>query len=112
MCRRSLNRRTSGPVEGSPRQFTSGEKDSHGRWSPDGNTIALISNRDENHPQIFTIPAAGGEATALTNFPEGSIGSFKWSPDGTMLAVSFRETDPEWTKQAKQNREQTGAPIR
>jgi dipeptidyl aminopeptidase/acylaminoacyl peptidase len=100
------------PAEkGSPRQFTSGEKDSHGRWSPDGKTIAFISNRDETPPQIFTIPASGGEATTLTKFPEGSIGSFKWSPDGTMLAVSFRETDPEWTEEAKQKREQTGASL-
>lgn len=92
---------------GKPRQFTSGGKDGHGRWSPDGETIAFVSDRDD-HPQIFTMPATGGEAVPLTEFPEGTIGGFKWSPDGNSLAVQFRETDPEWTKEAKEKRKETG----
>ena len=66
---------------GKPRQFTSGGKDAHGRWSPDGETIAFFSGRDESKPNIYTMPAAGGEATPLTQFPEGTISSFRWSPD-------------------------------
>ena len=56
--------------KGEPRQFTSGGKDGHARWSPDGETIAFLSGREQPKPQIFTIPASGGEATALTSFPE------------------------------------------
>ena len=93
---------------GEPRQFTSGGKDGHGRWSPDGKTVAFISGRDKPKPQIYTIPADGGEAKKLTNFPEGSLADFKWSPDGTMLAVKFREAEPEWTTEAKKKREETG----
>ena len=59
--------------------------------------------------QIFLISATGGEAAPLTRFPEGSIKSFKWSPDGRMLAVAYRETHAERTSDAKQEREKTGA---
>ncbi len=94
---------------GQARQFSSGDKDGHGRWSPDGSQIAFVSGRDESKPNIFMIPADGGEAVALTDLPEGKIGSFRWSPDGTMLAVSFRETPPEWTAAAKKEREDSKA---
>ena len=97
--------RTSGLV---PRQFTAGGKDSHPRWSPDGSRIAFIGARTKHRPQLFTIGADGGEAVALTRFDEGSIGTFKWSPDGRTIAVSFRAQDPEWTEQAKKDREPKG----
>ena len=37
---------------GSPRPLTSGGKDGHGRWSPDGKSIAFISNRTKGQPQL------------------------------------------------------------
>jgi dipeptidyl aminopeptidase/acylaminoacyl peptidase len=89
-----------------PRQFTHGGKDGHPRWSPDGRRIAFTSGRDKPKQQIWTIPAEGGEASALTKFPEGSIGDFKWSPDGKLIAASFREQDPDWTEEAKKNRKE------
>ena len=91
-----------------PRQFTSGGKDSHPRWSPDGRRIAFTSGREKPKPQIWVIPATGGEATSLTKFPEGSLGDFKWSPDGKSIAASFREQDPEWTEDAKKERKEKG----
>jgi dipeptidyl aminopeptidase/acylaminoacyl peptidase len=94
-----------------PRQFTSGKRDSHGRWSPDGKQIASISARDKPKPQIFLMAASGGEATSLTRFPEGAIKSFRWSPDGGMLAVAFRETEADRTKEAEKAREQSGASV-
>jgi dipeptidyl aminopeptidase/acylaminoacyl peptidase len=89
-------------------QFTGGGKDSHGRWSPDGSYIAFISQREKHKPQIYLINADGGEAKRLTNFPEGSIASFKWSPTGGYLAVSFRQQHPDWTQAAKKQREENG----
>lgn len=91
-----------------PAQFTSGGKDRHPRWSPDGSKIAFISGRDKPAQQIHLLAASGGEAVALTKFPEGSIGTFKWSPDGTMLAVSFREIAGELTERAKKERDEKG----
>ncbi len=96
---------------GAPRQFTASGKDRHARWSPDGRTIALIAERDDSPPQIYTIPAEGGEATPLTGFPEGTFSGFLWSPDGRRLAVAFRETAPEWTREAAREREETGGSI-
>lgn len=90
------------------RQFTVGGKDGHGRFSPDGRHIAFVSSRDKSPQQLWLIPRTGGEALQLTNFPEGSIAEFRWSPDGRSIAVSFREQDPDWTEKARKERETKG----
>ena len=91
-----------------PRQFTNGGKDSHPRWSPDGHRIAFIGARTKGKPQIFVINTDGGEALALTGLPEGSIGGFAWSPDGRLIALSFRGQDPGWTTEAAKERKDKG----
>ncbi|MHC4763788.1 MAG: S9 family peptidase [Planctomycetota bacterium] len=100
--------RNAGGAWGEPRQFTNGGKDSHPRWSPDGSRIAFIGARDKHKPQLFAMSAQGGEATALTRLDEGSIGGFRWSPDGRLIAMSFRAQDPRWTEEAKKKREEQG----
>ncbi|MHC4304875.1 MAG: S9 family peptidase [Planctomycetota bacterium] len=95
-------------VWGEPRQFTNGGKDTYPRWSPDGSRIAFIGARDKHKPQVFAMSAEGGEATALTELPEGSIGAMRWSPDGQFIAISFRAQDPQWTQDAKKQREEKG----
>lgn len=93
-------------LEGKIIQWTQGEEScSHGRWSSDGSQIAFISGRDKPSSQIFIISTNGGEAKKLTKFPEGSISGFKWSPDGTMLAASFRESLAGDSEEAKKERE-------
>ena len=94
--------------ESAPRQFTSAGKDSHPRWSPCGSKIAFIGGRDKHRPQIYTIDADGGEATVLTDFPEGSLTSFEWAPDGSGMAAVFREQDPDWTEAAIKDRKDKG----
>ncbi|MDB4614110.1 S9 family peptidase [bacterium] len=90
-------------------QFTSGDSDSHPRWSPAGDCIAFISGRNDEAQNLFVIAADGGEAVQLTHFPEGSISSFQWSPDGRRIEVAFRPREQQWTKAAAEERKQTGA---
>ncbi|RLE34400.1 S9 family peptidase, partial [Candidatus Acetothermia bacterium] len=54
---------------GKPRQITHGKhSDLNPRFSPDGKTIAFLSNReDEKQPQIYLLPTDGGEARKLTD---------------------------------------------
>lgn len=81
---------------GEPRRFTVGNHvDSHPRWSPDGQQIAFLSNReDEKQQQIYLIPFSGGEARQLTELM-GKFASFSWSPDGSRLLCQFRKKDPD-----------------
>jgi len=68
-----------------PRQFTNGGKmDCLPRYSPDGETMAFISNRS-GKAQIYLIRLGGGEARQLTNMPNG-VSGFSWSPDGIQIA--------------------------
>ncbi|MDZ7261759.1 MAG: S9 family peptidase [candidate division KSB1 bacterium] len=72
---------------GEPRQLTTSPKADHTpRFSPDGQTIAFISAREET-PQIYLIPMSGGEATKLSNISTGASGVI-WSPDGNYLAFT------------------------
>ena len=76
------------------RQFTYGKwADTRPRWSPDGQTIAFLSNRgNEEQAQIHLILLDGGEARPLTDL-KGSFADFEWSPDGTKLVCQFRKKD-------------------
>ena len=96
-------------LDGEVQQWTQGENGAgHGRWSPDGCRIAFISGREKPASQIFLLSVKGGEARKLTSLPEGSIAGFKWSPDGKLIAFSFREQHPDWTEKAKKEREEKG----
>jgi dipeptidyl aminopeptidase/acylaminoacyl peptidase len=85
-------------VDGSSpaREFTSGEKqDLAPRWSPDGSSLAFISNRERKAKQLYVIPTAGGEGRRLTDLDE-DVTEPVWSPDGTRLAFSTRVRDPAY----------------
>jgi dipeptidyl aminopeptidase/acylaminoacyl peptidase len=88
--------------EGEPRRFTMGDQvDAQPRWSPDGKSIAFISNRqEEKQPQLYLIPFGGGEARKLTDL-QGEFGPFEWSPDGKRLVLQFRRKDPEAIEREK-----------
>jgi dipeptidyl aminopeptidase/acylaminoacyl peptidase len=69
------------------RRLTSAQaQDTGPRWSPDGRTIAFISNRSGSS-QIWTINTSGGEAAQRSDFPI-DVDNVQWSPDGTRFAFS------------------------
>jgi len=69
--------------------------DEHGlAWSPDGKQIAFLSDREKKDQlQLYTAPAAGGQARQLTHLT-GFLQGPSWSPDGKRLAILFTENAP------------------
>ena len=107
------------PADGSTaaRQLTVGARsDTTPRWSPDGRTLAFLSDRsavlqaggggakpgkaeapDEGGTQVWLLPFAdGGEARPLTDLPKDASG-ISWSPDGRRLCIvsGATSTEPE-----------------
>src|SRR5437870_897662 len=79
-------------LDGKTQQWTQGDGgDACGRWSPDGAQIVFVSGREKPKQEIYLIATSGGEARKLSDLPEGSIGDFKWSPNGKWIAFTFRE---------------------
>ncbi len=75
---------------GAHRQFTAGKtQDTDPRWSPDGETLAFVSDRT-GKPQIHLISRDGGEATQITDLDRGVSGPV-WSPDGSRIAFVSTE---------------------
>ena len=78
-----------------PRPFTTGPHDSAPRWSPDGRWIAFLRTREATEktgepqePQLYLIPAAGGEAFQLTELTKG-VGPAAWSPEPVPISSTF-----------------------
>lgn len=63
------------------------------QWSPDGERVAFLSNRD-GPPQVYAVSPTGKKGEALTNFTTG-VQSFEWSPDGHWVAFIAKEPDPK-----------------
>jgi dipeptidyl aminopeptidase/acylaminoacyl peptidase len=90
------------------RQWTNSAKsESSPRWSPDGRTLAFLSDRGEGN-QIWLLPLKGGEAMELTS-GKNSVESFRWSPDGKSIA--FLASDPRTAEQEKKQKEQDDARV-
>ncbi|MDP6965834.1 MAG: S9 family peptidase [Candidatus Marinimicrobia bacterium] len=82
---------------GRARKLSHGKKnDTSPRWSPDGETVAFISKRNEAS-QIWFLPMAGGEARQLTKLPKGKVSSIRWSPHGKEIGFLFHPFGKEVT---------------
>ena len=55
------------------------------RWSPDGRALAFIDGAG-GASNIWLLPLDRGPARKLTNFSDGRITTFDWSPDGSRVA--------------------------
>ena len=120
------------PADGSApaRRLTLGaRRDTMPRWSPDGTTLAFLSDRSgvlsaggasdrtaepdaggeqRGTTQVWLLPMAGGEASQLTRLPE-DVGELAWSPDGHRLCVVSSATTPQ---PRRQRRDPAAPPVR
>ena len=73
---------------GRPRRLTHGAwSDTRPRISPDGRSIAFLSDREKaGVAQVWMMPLDGGEARLLTSFRRSALEA-EWMPDGRALAV-------------------------
>jgi len=94
--------------QGQPRRYTAGDNDTSPRWSPDGRSLAFVrapagevkpkneSERDRGvgKPQLWLLPADGGEAYQLT-WARWGAGEPVWSPDGAFIVYSAEVGEPD-----------------
>jgi len=91
-----------------PRRLSDGRKRSNApRFSPDGTSVAFLSDREHEKPQLYVIAASGGEARRLTDLPLGAMPA-SWSPDSKRLLFAARvpNTPPPTDGDAKKRWEQ------
>ncbi len=80
---------------GKPVALTHGESVVQPQWSPDGRWIAFLrkanaESKNGGKPGLWLMSARGGEARCLTGEGNGvrnAVNSFRWSPDGTRMAL-------------------------
>ena len=102
---------------GEPRRLTLGvHSDGHPRFSPDGRTLAFLSDRRpiveeepdrpsdrderEDGTQVHLLALDGGEARRLTDLPRG-VTAFEWAPDGRSLVVTSPSRAATYAEDAK-----------
>ncbi len=75
------------------RQLTqSGERNGGARWSPDGLSVAFVSDRVEE-AGVVVLPMRGGEAREVTKH-HSPVSDLDWSPDGSRLVYTVA-VDPD-----------------
>ena len=86
---------------GDTRKITDGEgDDSAPTWSPDGETIAFISDRRADreiatHSDVYAVPSdpSGGGDPELRSRGLSSVAALCWAPDGEAIAVVGSDDD-------------------
>jgi dipeptidyl aminopeptidase/acylaminoacyl peptidase len=90
------------------RQLTFSDKsESSPKWSPDGKSLAFLSDRDANQ-QIFLLSMSGGEAAPVTK-GKRNISRFAWSRDGKQIA--FLAPDAKTEAEEKKEKDKDDARV-
>jgi Tol biopolymer transport system component len=56
-------------------------------WAQDGAALIYTKERIDRIPNIWSQPLDGSQPKQMTNYTDGRIFDFEWSPDGKQLAV-------------------------
>src|SRR5882762_10193761 len=97
------------PISGAkPQQYTRGDKSASApEWSPDGTTLAFLSDREKDgERQVWMIRSDGGEAWPVTTH-KGGVSGFRFSPDGKQLLLSATDQPPKDEEDRKKIKDDT-----
>lgn len=84
------------PVTETTVQLTSGSaRNNNPAWSPDGQQIIFLSDRQEGQVDVYVMNADGTEPVQLTDSTAREIAP-KFSPDGTQIAYAA-DDEGEWS---------------
>ena len=84
---------------------TSIHADSSPRWSPDGKSLAFLSDREKADTlQVYVMPTDGGEARKLTSAKAG-VSELAWSPDGARIAYLAADAKTEDEEKREKERD-------
>jgi Tol biopolymer transport system component len=82
------------------------------RWSPDGRWLTYVSfeRREDNEAvreaELWRVSADGTQKFQVTNFPQGSVHSPRWSPNGELIGFIYSpspNSDQFWMVGAQEN---------
>jgi dipeptidyl aminopeptidase/acylaminoacyl peptidase len=79
-----------------------GHLDAIGRWSPDGHSVAFVSQREDGHA-VLVVDAGGGEPRELARHRR-PVAGLAWAPDGARLAYTcaFDPANPSEAQEGPQ----------
>ncbi len=89
-----------------PRRLTAGlVNDTMPRWSPDGQALYFLSDRQKRgETQLYRLPLAGGEAVALTT-RRGGVAAFAPLADGQTIALFAKDAPTAEEARRKEERD-------